>query len=156
MCGVFILHIVGKTVVRCQTLAFVIDLHESVSDLEINLLLCVLIRAGIPVFLVYDMEIEVDSPAIDPLGDLIGDVRERPEIVPFFLHYIIAAAFALLKGLMIELIEFIRNALLEFREGIIRFVPTSGNDGGSDLTDRAFYGWFLLRFLTPAGMIAVM
>ena len=43
MCGVFILHIVGKTVVRCQTLAFVIDLHESVSDLEINLLLCVLI-----------------------------------------------------------------------------------------------------------------
>ena len=43
MCGVFILHIVGETVVRCQTFAFVIDLQESVSDLEINLFLCVLI-----------------------------------------------------------------------------------------------------------------
>lgn len=143
MCGVFILHIVGKTVVRCQTLAFVIDLHESVSDLEINLLLCVLIWAGIPVFLVYDMEVEVDSPAIDPLGDLIRDVRKRPEIIPLFLQYFIAAAFALLKGLMIERIELIRNALLEFHEGVIRFIPASGDDGGSDLTDRAFYGWFL-------------
>ena len=57
---------------------------------------------------------------------------------------------------MIELIALIRNALLEFREGVIRFVPTSDDDGGRDLTDRAFYGWFLLRFLTPAGMIAVM
>ena len=57
---------------------------------------------------------------------------------------------------MIELIALIRNALLEFREGVIRFVPTSDDDGGSDLTDRAFYGWFLLRFLTPAVMIAVM
>lgn len=143
MCGVFILHIVGETVVRCQTFAFVIDLHESVSDLEINLFLCVLIWAGIPVFLVYDMEVEIDSPAIDPLGNLIRDVRERPEIIPLFLQYFIAAAFALLKGLMIELTELIRNAFLEFREGVIRLVPASGDDGGSNLTDRAFYGWFL-------------
>ena len=28
MCGVFIFHIVGETLVRCQTFAFVIDLHE--------------------------------------------------------------------------------------------------------------------------------
>ena len=85
MCGVFVLHIVGKTVVRCQTLAFVIDLHESVSDLEINLLLCVLIWAGIPVFLVYDMEVEVDGTAIDPFSNLIRNVRERPEIISLFL-----------------------------------------------------------------------
>ena len=156
MCGVFILHIVGKTVVRCQTLAFVIDLHESVSDLEINLLLCVLIWTGIPVFPVYDMEVEVDSPAIDPLGDLIRDIRKRPEIIPLFLQYFIAAAFALLKGLMIERIELIRNALLEFHEGVIRFIPASGDDGGSDLTDVPSTDGFCFGFLTPAGMIAVM
>ena len=57
---------------------------------------------------------------------------------------------------MIELIALIRNALLEFRERVIRIVPTSDDDGGSELTDRAFYRWFLLRILTPAGMIAVM
>ena len=120
-------------------------------DPQIHLFLCILVRARIPVFLVYDMEVEVDSPAIDPLGDLIRDVRKRPEIIPLFLQYFIAAAFALLKGLMIERIELIRNALLEFHEGVIRFIPASGDDGGSDLTDRAFYGWFLFRFPDAGG-----
>lgn len=156
MCGVFVLHIVGKTVVCCQTFAFVIDLHELVSDLEINLFLCVLIWAGIPVFLVYDMEVEVDSTAIDPFSNLIRNVRERPEIISLFLQYFIATAFALLKGFMIEFIELIRNVLLEFRKGIIRFISAAGDDGGSDLTDRAFYGWFLLRFPDAGRMIAVM
>ena len=114
MCGVLVLHIVRKTVVCCQTLAFVIDLHEAVCDLQVNLLFHVLIRTGIPILLVHDMEVEVYSPAIDPLGDLVRDIRERTKEFPFFLKHLITAAFAFLKSLMVELIEPVRNSLLEF------------------------------------------
>ena len=139
MCGVLVLHIVRKAIVRCQTLAFVIDLHETVCDLQVNLLFSVLIRTGIPVLLVHDMKVEVDCPAIDPLGDLIRGIRKRAEEFPFFLKHFITAAFAFLESLMVELIEIVCNALFEFREGIINVVPAPGNNGGGDLTDRAFY-----------------
>ena len=144
MCGVLVLHVVRKTVVRCQTFAFVIDLHKTVCDLQIHLLFGVLIRAGIPVLLIHDMEVEVDSPIIDPLGDLIRDIRERAEVFLLFLKYLIAAAITLLKSLVVELIELVRNALLEFCEGVVHVVPAPGDDGSSDLTDRAFYRRLLL------------
>ena len=138
----------------CQTLAFVIDFHETVCDLQINLLLRVLIRAGIPVLLVHNMEIKVDSPAIYPFSDLVRDIRKRTKEFLFFLEYLIAAAFALLERFMIELIELICNALLEFCEGVVYVIPATGDDGSSNLTDRALYG--CLGFLTPAGIITVI
>ena len=143
MCRVLVLHVIRKAVVCCQTFAFVIDLHETVRDLQIHLLLCVLIRAGIPVLPVHDMEVEVYGPAIDPLGDLIRDIRERTEEFLFFLKYLITAAFAFLESLMVELIELVSNALFEFCEGVIQVVPAPGDDGGGDLSDRAFYRRFL-------------
>ena len=86
MCGVLVLHIVRKTVVCCQAFSFVIELHKTICDLQIHLLFRVLIRTGIPVLLVHDMEVEVYSPAIDPLGDLVRDIRERTKEFPFFLN----------------------------------------------------------------------
>ena len=144
MCGVLVLHIVRKTVVCCQTLAFVIDLHEAVCDLQVNLLFHVLIRTGIPILLVHDMEVEVDSPAIDPLGNLIRDIWKRAEEFLFFLKHLITAAFALLESLMVELIELVCNSFPEFREGVVHVIPAPGDDGGGDLTDSAFYRRLLL------------
>ena len=144
MRGVLVLHIVWKTIVRCQTLAFVIDLHKTVCDLQIHLLFRVLIRAGIPIFLIHDMKVEVDGPVIDPLGDLITDIRERAEVFLFFLKHLITAAVTLLESLMVELVKLIRDTLPEFRERVVHVVPASGDDGGSDLTDRAFYRRLLL------------
>ena len=151
MCGVLVTHIVRKTVVRCQTIAFVIDLYETVCDPQINLLLRVLIRAGIPVLLINNMEVKVDGPAIDPFSYLIRDIRKRTKEFLFFLKNLIAAAFALLESLMVELIELICNALLEVCEGVVYVIPALGDDGGSDLTDRALYGRFLLRFSDACG-----
>jgi hypothetical protein len=56
VCGVLVLHIVRKTVVRSQTLAFVINLYETVCGLQVTLLLLVLIQTGIPVLLIRNMK----------------------------------------------------------------------------------------------------
>ena len=142
MCRILVLHVVRKAVVCCQALSFVIELHKTVCDLQIHLLFRVLIRAGIPVLLVYDMKVEVDRPAIDPLGNLIRDIRKRAEEFLFFLKHLITAAVTLLESLMVELIELVSNALFEFCEGVIQVVPAPGDDGGGDLSDRAFYRRF--------------
>ena len=139
MRGILVLHVIRKAVVRCQTLAFVIDLHKTVCDLQIHFLFRVLIRAGIPVLLIHDMKVEVDGPAIDPLGDFVRDIRERAEEFLFFLKHLITAAVTLLESFMVEFIKLIRDALLEFRKGVVHVVPASGDDGGCDLSDRSFY-----------------
>ena len=45
---------------------------------------------------------------------------------------------------MVEVVEFLSYCLIQFRQGIEGSVPQSGNDCRGDLTDRAFYGGFLL------------
>ena len=90
------------------------------------------------------MEVEVYSTAVGPLGDLIRNIRERTEEFLFFLHHLIAASITLLESPMVKLIQFIRNALPEIREGVIHVVPAPGNNGGGDLSDRALYRRFLL------------
>ena len=135
----------------CQTLAFVIDLHKTICDLQIHFLFRVLIRTGIPVFLIHDMEVQVYRPAIDPLGNLIRDIRERAKVFLLFLKYLIAATITFLESLMVEFIESVRNPLFELREGVVNVVPASGDNGGSYLTDRAFYGRLLLWFPDTCG-----
>lgn len=59
------------------------------------------------------MEIEIDSPAIYPLGNLIGDIRERAQVRFFLLPHLVPAAVTFLEGLMIEPAEFFCNTLIE-------------------------------------------
>ena len=59
------------------------------------------------------MEIEIDSPAIYPLGNLIGDIRERAQVRFFLLPHLVPAAVTFLEGLMIEPAEFFCNTLFE-------------------------------------------
>ena len=85
------------------------------------------------------MKVEVDGPVIDPLGDLITDIRERAEVFLLFLKHLITATVTLLESLMVELIELVCNSFPEFREGVVHVIPAPGDDGGGDLTDSAFY-----------------
>ena len=85
------------------------------------------------------MEVKIYGAAIDPLRDLIRDIRERTEEFFFFLKHLITAAVTLLESLMVELFKLIRDALLEFCEGVVYIVPAPGDDGGCNLSDRSFY-----------------
>ena len=86
------------------------------------------------------MEVKVDSLVIDPFSDHIRNIRKRPEEFLFLLKHLITDTFVFLESLVVELIELVRDALLEFCEGIIHFILTTGDDGGDDFTDHAFCG----------------
>lgn len=90
------------------------------------------------------MEVEVNGPAIDPFRNLIRDVGKRTKILPLLLKHFVAAAVALLEGLVVELIQFVRNALFQFGEGVIHVVPASGDDRRGNLPDCTLYGRLLL------------
>ena len=88
------------------------------------------------------MEVKVDSPVINPLGDLIRDIRKRTEVFLFFLKHFIAASVTFLESFMFELIKLVSDTFPELCKGVIHVVPASGDDSGGDLTDRAFYRRF--------------
>ena len=49
------------------------------------------------------MEVEVDGTIIDPLCNLIRNIRKRPQEIPFFLQNLITTPFTFLKCLVVEL-----------------------------------------------------
>lgn len=57
------------------------------------------------------MEVEVDGTIIDPLCNLIRNIRKRPQEIPFFLQNLITTPFTFLKCLVVELMELVRNSL---------------------------------------------
>ena len=83
------------------------DLHQLIRDPQIHLFLCILVRARIPVFLVYDMEVEVDRPPIHLFGNLVGSIWKWSEVFTLLQEDLITAAFTLLERLMVKLIELV-------------------------------------------------
>ena len=107
MSRILVLHVVWEPVMRGEALTLIVDFHQLIRDPQIHLFLCILVRARIPVFLVYDMEVEVDRPPIHPFGNLVGSIREWSEVFTLLQKDLITAAFTLLVRLMVKLAELV-------------------------------------------------
>lgn len=115
MGGIPVLHIVREAVVGCKPFPFVVDLYSAVGHPQVYLylLLCVLIRAGISVLVIHDMEIKVYRTVVDPFGNFLRHVRKGPEIFLFLQPDLISAPVTFLERFAVEFTELPGNAVSE-------------------------------------------
>lgn len=115
--------------VRRQPLAGEEDLHGGVGDPQVHRPAHGEVAHRVVVALVGDVAVALHLPAVDPLADLVGHRRQRPQERPLLLlEDLPARALALGEGPRVVLLELLRHSPLELVEIGEDLVPQRGDD----------------------------